>query len=111
METFAHRVIGLMSLFILLVSSVTVQAAVRQETPGTPALASLGNALNADGTLKAGVSGSLDPRGWRMTTGPHGEPRFMRTSTSGAAQSSASSIATAPVAADVNWDDRFGAPG
>src|SRR5438445_11702325 len=44
--------------------------------PTTP----LESLLNKDGTLKldTGFSGSLDPSGWRMATGPNGKPRFMR---------------------------------
>src|SRR2546425_1104494 len=76
--------------------------------PGTP----LENLLNEDGTLnlKSGFSGSVDPIGWRMETGPNGQPRFVQADIH---QDSAKTLpAGAPLApGDENWDDRFNFPG
>jgi len=45
----------------------------------------IGSVLNSDGTLnlKSGFSGTLNPDGWKMETGPRGEPRFTRIPRSG----------------------------
>ncbi len=59
--------------------------------------------LNSDGTLKEGVEGSFDPRGFRMSYGLNGEPRFISE--------------TAPDALSLDsdcsdgWDDRFAPAG
>jgi hypothetical protein len=61
--------------------------------------------MRPDGSVRTGPGsdGSYDVRGYRMTLGADGAPRFVRAS------------GTRPVArkvpADVNWDDRFGEPG
>ncbi len=54
--------------------------------------------LKPDGTLNVPphFSGSLDPAGWKISLGPHGEPRFMPQ-----AQTTISGIA------DTSWDSRF----
>jgi hypothetical protein len=58
------------------------------------ALPSVADILNPDGTLRAGVSGSFDPRGFNMKLGAGGAPRFV------------------PQAACADkWDDRFAVPG
>ena len=67
--------------------------------PGTgPAAAtpSLAAALNPDGTLKAGATGSFDARAFRMRTAPDGRPVFRPASTKGAG--------------DERWADGFGLP-
>jgi Rax2 C-terminal beta propeller domain/Secretion system C-terminal sorting domain/Bacterial Ig domain len=66
--------------------------------------------LNRDGTLnlEKGFRGSLDSAGWRMETGPNGEPRFVSAS---AAQQTIGSPQLMAAPGDENWDDRFGAPG
>ena len=38
---------------------------------------SLSTVLNGDGSLNQNASGSFDPTGYRMTSGPNGEPRFV----------------------------------
>lgn len=40
----------------------------------------LSGALKADGSLVSGIEGTFDPRGYRFTTGPNGEPRFVNAS-------------------------------
>ena len=67
--------------------------------PGTgPAAAtpSLASALNPDGTLKAGATGSFDARAFRMRTAPDGRPVFRPAGTKGAG--------------DERWADGFGLP-
>jgi hypothetical protein len=61
--------------------------------------------LNPDGTLRleAGFSGSLDPAGYQMVTGPAGKPRFVPGNTS--------VTSPEPDPDDVYWDDQFGVPG
>ncbi len=63
--------------------------------------------LNPDGSLKLGngFNGSLDPRGWEMTTAPDGSPRFVR-STGGKERGG---LLTVP--GDEGWDLRFGPAG
>jgi hypothetical protein len=55
--------------------------------------------LKPDGSLgiPPGFSGSLNPSGWRMKTGPHGEPRFV--------PEGASNVSSD---ADTAWDNHFG---
>lgn len=57
----------------------------------------LANVLKPDGrlNLQAGFEGSLDARGWRMTTTPDGQPRFV------------SALARPNVAGDEWWDGEF----
>jgi len=70
----------------------------------TPALAitppptgrPLAEALNPDGTLRAGANGSFDARQFRMGTAPDGRPVFRPTGTTGAG--------------DERWADGFGHP-
>jgi hypothetical protein len=68
---------------------------IAQETSSLPLTPALGNYLNPDGTLNltTGFNGSLDARGWRLSSDASGGPRFER------------------VVGDENWDDRFGPPG
>ncbi|GAA4368916.1 hypothetical protein GCM10023185_42090 [Hymenobacter saemangeumensis] len=65
--------------------------------PGSGPIPSLAEALNPDGTLRAGASGSFNPKGYRMATAPDGKPMFRPAGVTGAG--------------DENWDDRFGFPG
>jgi len=58
---------------------------------------SLADALNPDGTLRAGVSGSFDPKGYRLLTAPDGKPVFRPMGVAGAG--------------DENWQDGFGING
>ena len=59
----------------------------------------LGEFVGADGTLKTpqGFSGSLDPKGWQLTTNPAGEPRFIPSFSSASTSSPA----------DTAWSDQF----
>src|SRR5205085_2620924 len=67
--------------------------------------------LNEDGSLnlKQGFAGSVDPTGWKMETGPNGQPRFVRAGEqqqpAAAKPRSATSSPMAP--GDENWDSRF----
>ena len=54
----------------------------------------LAEALNPDGTLRAGATGSFDARQFRMRTAPDGRPVFRPTGTAGAG--------------DERWQDGFG---
>jgi trimeric autotransporter adhesin len=58
----------------------------------------LSSILQGDGTLAPDLAspGSFDPRGYRLTTTPTGEPQF---------------VPEALAAEDGAWDDRFGLPG
>lgn len=71
-----------------------------QAPPANPGLRPLASFLNPDGTLEApaGYSGSLDARGYTMTTTATGAPRFVPE-------------ALAVGSTDGSWDDRFGMPG
>jgi hypothetical protein len=82
-------------IFLLLGSAVCVNVCASQSQP-------LQKFLNPDGTLKtpAGLSGSLDGRGWKMHTSPDGTPRFIPSSIS-----KNNSALTDPV--DAAWDSRF----
>ena len=60
------------------------------------ATSSLAEALNPDGTLRAGATGSFDARTFRMGTAPDGRPVFRPTGTAGAG--------------DERWQDGFNLP-
>src|SRR2546425_855293 len=72
--------------------------------------------LNDDGTLKlsTGFSGSVDPKGWRMETGPNGQPRFVKSDEQQQhpqqqqyPPAKPRSTTFSPLAAgDENWDNR-----
>ncbi|GAA4370932.1 hypothetical protein GCM10023185_45910 [Hymenobacter saemangeumensis] len=64
---------------------------------GTGATPSLAEALNPDGTLLSGLSGTFNPSGFRMRTGPDGRPVFKAAGITGAG--------------DEKWQDGFGLPG
>ena len=61
-----------------------------------PTSRSLAEALNPDGTLRAGANGSFDARAFRMRTAPNGRPVFSPAGTAGAG--------------DERWADGFGLP-
>lgn len=73
----------------------------------------LGDVLNPDGTLNltSGFSGSLDPTGYTMQTGPNGEPRFVsaQTEDEGAAKDPTGGAPNIP--GYFEWDARFNLPG
>ena len=70
--------------------------AVAQATTAAPAQPSLAEALNPDGTLRPGATGSFDARRFRLHTAPNGQPVFRPTGTSGAD--------------DYRWQSGFGLP-
>ncbi len=45
--------------------------------PSAAGVASVSTILNPDGSVMPNISGSFDPRGYRMAYGPGGEPRFV----------------------------------
>ncbi|MBF9239898.1 IPT/TIG domain-containing protein [Hymenobacter sp. BT683] len=53
-------------------------------TQATPTAQPLSGALNPDGTLRPGASGSFDPAGYRMVTASNGQPAFRPASLNGA---------------------------
>ncbi|MDB5267652.1 MAG: hypothetical protein JWP58_692, partial [Hymenobacter sp.] len=65
-------------------------------TPPPAAGRSLAEALNPDGTLKAGLNGSFDARAFRMGTAPDGRPVFRPAGVAGAG--------------DERWQSGFGLP-
>ncbi|HEX8598089.1 MAG TPA: S-layer homology domain-containing protein [Chloroflexia bacterium] len=80
----------------------TAKAAVAVPAPAAP----LEEVLRPDGTLdlSLGFTGSLDPTGWKLVSGPSEAPRFARAAGDIAPKSSTD----APlVAGDENWDSRF----
>ena len=87
------------SLLLLLFLCDQVQAATPPLwlTDSAPAAPSLAGALNPDGTLRPGASGSFDARQFRMRTAPDGRPVFRPAGTAGAG--------------DERWQDGFGLPG
>jgi hypothetical protein len=92
---FSRLTSALLTLLLLLSQLPPAQAA----TPPAPGVAarSLAEALNPDGTFKADMAGSFDPKGFRMSTAPDGRPVFRPTRSSGAG--------------DENWQDGFALPG
>ena len=83
---------SLLALLLLLGLCGPARAATPPPTPGRP----LAEALNPDGTLKAGLNGSFDARAFRMRTAPDGRPVFRPAGTAGAG--------------DERWADGFGLP-
>ncbi|MDB5234549.1 MAG: hypothetical protein JWR44_1542 [Hymenobacter sp.] len=71
-------------------------SAARADAPPTTGRP-LGEALNPDGTLKAGFNGSFDARQFRMRTAPDGRPVFRPAGVTGTG--------------DERWADGFGLPG
>jgi len=90
-------VLTIVLLCIIASLSFAQSPTVQQKT--TPSLEKL---LNSDGTIntKSGFTGSLDPKGFRMTTGPNGEPRFVKPNK-----------VTSPAFTNDGWDERFNPPG
>ncbi|HXJ65486.1 MAG TPA: hypothetical protein VNN79_17150 [Actinomycetota bacterium] len=87
--------------------AASTTAARRTARPSQVRPESVASILRPDGSLRAGpgATGSYDARGYRMTLGAGGAPRFVRGNGTG-------TRALAPrVPADANWDDRFGEPG
>ncbi|MGY3089509.1 hypothetical protein ACVWYF_002557 [Hymenobacter sp. UYAg731] len=84
---------ALLSLLMVLGLAGPVRAATPPPTTGRP----LAEALNPDGTLKAGLNGSFDARAFRMRTAPDGRPVFRPAGTAGAG--------------DERWTDGFGLAG
>jgi uncharacterized delta-60 repeat protein len=96
--TLPRRLTALLLLMLLALSTgLAVQA---KGSISAPTPAALGAALNPDGTLRAGVSGSFDARAFTMGIAPDGRPVFRpakakRTQGTG----------------DENWQDGFGIRG
>ena len=86
------------AVFSVLVHSVSVTATGAAPPSGAP----LSTILQADGSLNlhSGFTGTIDPSGYRMVTGPEGTPRFV-----------ASAIGPESDSNSVYWDDQFGLPG
>ncbi|MDO7854265.1 T9SS type A sorting domain-containing protein [Hymenobacter convexus] len=84
---------NLLSSLLLFLALLGLTRPARATAPpaATPSLAT---ALNPDGTLRPGVSGSFDARKFRMSTAPDGRPVFRPASTKGAG--------------DERWQDGFG---
>ncbi len=82
------------ALLLICIGSVLAQPPAVVQQQATP----LGKLLNPDGTMNAKVAfdGSIDPKGWRMGYGPHGEPRFTRET---------QQISSVPE--DSSWDGQF----
>ncbi len=92
----------------------------QQLEPGQPTTP-LERVLNKDGTLKLSTSFSgsvdVDPKGWRMQTGPDGKPRFVKSDEQQQRQQRQQHLPAKPrsspsspsplTAGDENWDDRF----
>jgi trimeric autotransporter adhesin len=78
-----------MRVSLLLVAALLAAPALAQAPPRLTSL------LDVDGTFRppAGFSGSVDAAGYRVETGPDGQPRFLLDE------------------GDQRWDDRFGRPG
>lgn len=103
------RLIGILVLSLgLTLAPLTASQPVSATSPQSTgnagaALPLLGTLLNPDGTLNlaAGFSGSLDARGWQMTTGPNGTPRFTR------ASASLPDVNAPTATGDEWWDDQF----
>ena len=60
------------SLLVFLLALLTASAVCGQSSK-----ASLSTILNADGSVRADITGTFDPSGFRMGYGPNGEPRFV----------------------------------
>ncbi len=69
----------------------------RAEQPSGQPISSI---LNTDGSIRPGVSGSFDPKGFRMLAGENGSPRFVAHGIGQIDHSSAT-------ACEDRWDDRF----
>ena len=82
--------------FHLLVVLLSFGLSARATTPPPANGHSLAEALNPDGTLKMGASGSFDARQFRMGTAPDGRPVFRPAGTKGAG--------------DERWQNGFGLP-
>ena len=67
------------------------------------AAAPLSAILNIDGTIKKGSIGSFDPKGFHMSYGPNGEPRFLPVDGPNDQRPDGG--------CSDGWDDRFGLPG
>ncbi|GAB3869272.1 hypothetical protein GCM10028824_15940 [Hymenobacter segetis] len=83
---------ALLSLLLLLNLCGPARAATPPLAPGRP----LAEALNPDGTLKAGANGSFDARAFRMQTAPDGRPVFRPAGVAGTG--------------DERWQNGFGLP-
>jgi hypothetical protein len=87
--------------WLIIALSLLLSVFISENSAQSPSSAQpISSILNADGSIKRGISGSFDPKGFRMTNGPDGSPRFM---------SETEALRSLPLATDCNdgWDDRF----
>jgi|GEM_PF-790024 len=93
----SHRLLRLLLLWLSIGLGFPLLAKPSNGSPaaGGPTAQPLQQALNADGTLRSGATGSFDPRGYRMVKDQAtGKPAFRPTGTG-----------------DEKWQDGFGFPG
>lgn len=105
----SHPIIGrlcaLVLVMLLAASAQIAGAAFPLSGPSTP----LSSILNPDGSvnLSAGVSGTLDVSGWKMTSAPDGSPRFVATTKSGSPPAADELVGPESDSNDIYWDDQF----
>lgn len=97
-EVYMKHLIIFVTMFLLIHCLLPAQNSLigtKQDKP-------LGALLKSDGTinLKSGFKGSLDLKGYKMTTGPNGMPKFIPSSTEASL-----------VNPDDYWDSTFSLPG
>ncbi|MDB5270732.1 MAG: hypothetical protein JWP58_3772 [Hymenobacter sp.] len=95
-----NRLSQCMVLFLLLLAGSAWAESPAAAGPGGGTTPSLSQALNSDGTLRAGASGSFDARAFTMGTAPDGRPVFRP-----------AGVKRIQGAGDVNWQDGFGIRG
>ncbi|MFH0794075.1 MAG: hypothetical protein V2A74_08595, partial [bacterium] len=109
MKLFSSSLLVLSSFLFMNLSSSVAVGQPQAEAPGA-AGTPVSTILKPDGSLDLtqGFSGSLDVRGFRMVTGPKGEPRFIPAA-SGEASKTAAVLASGPESGDddIYWDDQF----
>ena len=76
--------------------TINAETSITELPTGRP----ISSALNPDGSIKRGISGSFDPQGFRMHTGPDGAPRFI-------SESAPPRTLVPAGACHDDWDDRF----
>jgi trimeric autotransporter adhesin len=95
------------SIFSTLIIFCLASLAAAQEAEGAEAgerakaFSPISNILNHDGSMRPGVSGNFDAKGFRMWTDPNGSPRFVPEGLDD------TSVRT-PQECDNRWDSRFG---
>src|SRR5512141_1015342 len=101
----------ILAIITLLIASPIVPATQAHRSANQPigATTSLGTILKPDGTLdlQSSFNGSLDARGWRMTTSADGSPRFIAAATDRAAPIGRTAPNRPDIAGDEWWDSEF----